>query len=144
MAFGLKNFVIALSAFLFSVGHTACACLPQSTLVGDSAAWTSQVHEMGEHAAHYTVSHGGVSEDGDTPRRPTNESCDHCQLAQFAATPDASKLLAPGPAASPSFSVLVEAVLPNPPRSVLKAAARLRWAAPPGVTPVSLKTRLLI
>lgn len=144
MAFGLKNFIVVLSALLFSVGHSVCACLSQSPVAAYGTARISQPQEMGGHAAHYTASHGGVSEDGDAPCGPTNESCDHCQLTQFAATPDAGMLLAPAPVANLSFAVLVEAALPDPPRSVLKPVARLRWAAPPGVTPVSLKTRLLI
>lgn len=145
MAFGLKNFVIAFAAVVFSAGHVACACLPGSSAipVSNIAAVADHSHEMAA-AAHHHRDIIALDEDDGAPCGPSESSCENCLLAQFAADPDAAKLAAPAQAGGLFIAVLPYIISAESPRPLLKAAARLRWTPPPGLTPVSLKIRLLI
>lgn len=145
MAFGLKNFIAALAAVVFSAGHVACACLPGASAgpVSHIAAVADHSHEMAAAARH----HGKVitlDEDDGAPCGPSENSCESCVLAKFAAAPDAAKFAAPAQAGGLFIAVLPKIISAESPRPSFKAAARLRWTAPPGLTPVSLKIRLLI
>jgi len=142
MALGLKNFVVALAALLFGVGHSACACVQNSAAVPVVA--EIQHHGSAGHGhAASGMAHHADHDGGAKPCDPSHESCEHCQAAQFASAPDAAKLGAPQAAPGAFIAILTAPLtaVANPP--VLKATARLHWAAPPGLSPVSLKIRLL-
>jgi hypothetical protein len=142
MALGFKNLFAAFAALVFSAGHVACACLPDPSGVPHSqlAADTGHVHDAAGDTRHHD--HGGAS--GENGDGPIEGACDHCQLAQLAAAPDAAKLQAPTLAAAPFITILSSVASPQAPTLYSAAAARLHWAAPPGLSPVSLKIRLLI
>lgn len=142
MAFGFKNLFAALAALVFSAGHVACACLPDSSDIPDSqiAAVAAHSHEAAGAVRHHD--HGSAP--SENSGGPFDDRCDHCQIAQFAGAADAAKFSAQAPGAGPFIAILggmSSAQLPPP---FNEAATRLRWAAPPGETPVSLKIRLLI
>lgn len=142
MAFGFKNLFAALAALVFSAGHVACACLPDSSGIPNSqiAEAAAHSHEAADAARHHN--HGSAS--GEIGDGPFEGACDHCQLAQVAAAPDAAKLQAPTLAAAPFIAILSSVIAREAPTRFLKAVTRLRWAPPPGLSPVSLKIRLLI
>lgn len=142
MAFGVKNLFAALAALVFSTGHVACACLPDFPGTPDSqlAAVAAHAHDAAGAIRHHD--HGSAS--GENGDGPFDDRCDHCQLAQVAAAPDAAKLQAPTLAAAPFITILSSVTSTQTPTLFLEAAARLHWAAPPGLSPVSLKIRLLI
>ena len=150
MALGLRNFVVALSALLFGIGNAACACLPDSSFIPASDSTSVAGHSYGAvhggagEASHHLAGDAGNAETDGAPCGPTNNDCQHCQLAQFAAAPDAAKLQTPSLATGPFVAILAQAVTPVTQRTVAETATRLKWAAPPGPTPVSLKIRLLI
>jgi hypothetical protein len=135
VALGLRNLIVALSALAFGAGQAACACLPNLPAPGFSAAGHALDGVGHGHSGH--AAHDGRA----APSSPTDGSCVHCQSAKFAAPSDAAELVAAEAAPAPVAAVLpVAAPWPSP---FLKAAARLHWAAPPGLTPVALKIRLL-
>lgn len=142
MAFGFKNLFAALAALVFSAGHVACTCLPDSSGIPDSQIATVAAHA--HDAAGAVPHHGHGSASGEDSGGPFDDYCDHCQIAQFAAAPDAAKLQAPTLAAAPFITILSSVTSTQAPTLFLEAAARLHWAAPPGLSPVSLKIRLLI
>lgn len=142
---GFKTFLVALSALLFGIGHVACACAAESghsakDRYGEVEYSSGRAHKIAGADSHHGAGHG----DGDSgaPYGPSDAPCEHCQLVQFAAAPDAAKLAAPAPTV-PFIASLNAIMSPNSQQSFLRATVRLRWAAPPGATPVSLKTRLL-
>lgn len=145
MAFGLKKLIAVLAAAVFSVGHVACACLPGASAmpVSNIAAVAEHSHEMAA-VSHRHGNVGTVDQKDDAPCGPSESSCENCLPAQFAAAPDAAKLAAPAQAGGLFIAVLPYIISAESPRPLLKAAARLRWTPPPGLTPVSLKIRLLI
>ncbi len=141
MAFSFKNLFAALAALVFSAGHVACACLPDFSGPSDSQIAEAATHSHEVAGAFRHHDHGGAS--GKIGDGPFDGACDHCQIAQFAA-PDAAKLQAPTLAAASFVAILSSAIAREAPTRFLKAVPRLRWAAPPGLSPVSLKNRLLI
>lgn len=143
MALGLKNFVVALAALLFGVGHAACAC-PQSSAA--AAVIAESQHGSGHHghAASDKAQHADHTGGGESaPCDPSHNSCEHCQAAQFASAPDAAKLAVPQTAPGVFIAILNAPFTAIGKSPILKATARLHWAAPPGPSPVSLKIRLL-
>ncbi|HBK92259.1 MAG TPA: hypothetical protein DDZ68_11365 [Parvularcula sp.] len=142
MAFGFKNLFAAFAALVFSAGHVACACLPDFSDASDSqiAEAAAHSHQAAGAARHHD--HGGAS--GENGDGPFEGACDHCQLTQVAAAPDAAKLQAPKLAATPVIAIVSSVIAREAPTRFLRAVPRLRWAAPPGLSPVSLKNRLLI
>ena len=142
MAFGFKNLFAAFAALVFSAGHVACACLPDFSDASDSQIAEAAAHSHEAAGAFRHHNHGSAS--GENGDGPFEGACDHCQLAQAAAAPDAAKLQAPTLAAAPFIAILSSVTSTQAPTLFLEAAARLHWAAPPGLSPVSLKIRLLI
>jgi hypothetical protein len=142
MAFGFKNLFAALAALVFSAGHVACACLPGSSCIPDSQIAEAAAHS--HEAAGAFRHHDHSSAPSENSDGPFDDRCDHCQIAQFAGAADAAKLQAPTLAAAPFIAILSSVIAREAPTRFLKAVPRLRWAAPPGATPVSLKIRLLI
>jgi hypothetical protein len=142
MAFGFKNLFAALAALVFSAGHVACACQPDFYGASDSQIAEAATHSHEAAGAFRHHDHGSApSENSDGP---FEGACDHCLLGQVAAAPDAAKLQAPTLAAAPFIAILSNVIAREAPTRFLKAVPRLRWAAPPGLSPVSLKNRLLI
>lgn len=142
MAFGFKNLFAAFAALMFSAGHVACACLPDFSGPSDSQIAEAAAHSREAAGAVRHHDHGSAS--GKIGDGPFDGACDHCQLTQAAAAPDAAKLQAPTLAAAPFIAILSNVIAREAPTRFLKAVPRLRWAAPPGLSPVSLKIRLLI
>jgi hypothetical protein len=142
MAFGFKNLFAALAALVFSAGHVACACLPSSSGIPDSQIAEAAAHSHEAAGAFRHHDHGSAP--SENSGGPFDDRCDHCQIAQFAGAADAAKLQAPTLAAAPFIAILSSVTSTQAPTLFLEAAARLHWAAPPGLSPVSLKIRLLI
>ncbi len=142
MAFGFKNLFAALAALVFSAGHVACACLPGSSGIPDS-----QIAEAAAHS-HEAVGTFRHHDHGSAPSEnsggPFGDPCGRCQIARYAAAPDAAKLQASSLAAAPLIAFLPGVISPEAPSLDFKSATRVHWAAAPSLTLVALKIRLVI
>ena len=132
-----RQMLLAIAALFLSAGHAACACFSAA----QEPAPIVQASMSDERHAHH---HGG-SDVGAAPDRsaPSPSDCGHCESVALAG--DGTLAAGSLPALQKSFPIAApSAIISTPTDHVGALARRLHWAAPPSVSPVSLKTRLRI
>lgn len=141
-----KTVLFALLALLLSAGHSVCASLLAP--VADSSVFSRQIHTPDNgrfHSAHGPQDNGQkLTRHGQQPSGPDESSCEHCQTAQYFKTAQFDPAVAI--AGTNIAKVTVADAFPEKPATIMShaiVAAFLR-RGPPGDTPVSLKTTLLI
>jgi hypothetical protein len=137
-----RNLMLAVIVMVLSIGHVACSGLPLAAFSSPAQA-SSDSHTHSHRSSSLAhAKHEGGGSDHKAPCDPSDGSCSHCASAQLAASN--AKVAQPAtltmaPVAIPA----VEAESLIAAQAIRWMSERLRWAAPPGSTPVSLKVRLL-
>lgn len=133
-----RNLLVMLAALFLSAGHVACACASAAAPLSPFAALEGVEANSGDSHAHH---HGRIDDRDEQAPAPVHSDCSHCTSAMLAAdgiakvatTPSLQKNVGFVASAGPEFSRDVRVGIRD---------QRLRWAAPPRRTPVSLKIRL--
>jgi hypothetical protein len=137
------NLLLTVLAVIVSLGHVVCSTPAVAAPTQSSSAHHFRAEEPSPHAHSGShADHDGAS-DHSAPCHPADGPCVHCASAQLA-NAGSAKLFSAGAPVQVPFAIVAEALaVASPVRIVVANLSRLRWTPPPGLTPVSLKVRLL-